>query len=213
MEEKKVGSVGWTIMFILGALFVVGWAAFSPLSFSSATKASPFGMGFMKFFILGTIGEIIKCGIARKRWAVDWPVGRAIVWGGFGIWITLAFPLFSAGVDFLIKQGLWWSWFPALSKSLWINLLGGYAWSMMMTHEYFNFLIKERLNAFGLCWFADQMDRRFAFRFVPKTMLFFWVPAHTATFSLPPEWRVFAAALLAIALGFFLSVGKRRAVA
>ncbi len=210
MAEENRGSVFWTVVMFAGALFVIGWALFFTDSFTSSVKASPIAMGFIKLFFLGTTGEIIKCGIARRRWAVDWAFGRAIVWGFFGIWFVFAFPLISGGVDFLISKGLWWSWFPAFSKSLWINLLSGYAWSMMMTHEYFNFLIKERLGLFSLYWFAKDIDRQFAFRFIPKTMWFFWVLAHTITFSLPPEWQVFMAAMLAIALGFILSVGKRR---
>ena len=47
-----------------------------------------------------------------------------------------------------------------------------------------------------------------ALAFVPKTLLF-WVPAHTFTFAMPPEWRVFIAAVLAIVLGFLLSVARR----
>jgi Na+-transporting NADH:ubiquinone oxidoreductase subunit NqrB len=39
-----------------------------------------------------------------------------------------------------------------------------------------------------------------------KTIPFFWIPAHTFTFMLPPDYRVLFAALLGIALGVILSL-------
>jgi hypothetical protein len=40
---------------------------------------------------------------------------------------------------------------------------------------------------------------------VAPTILWFWIPAHTITFSLPPEYRVLLAAYLGIVLGIILS--------
>ena len=45
-----------------------------------------------------------------------------------------------------------------------------------------------------------------------KTIPFFWIPAHTITFLLPPEYRVLMAAYLSVALGAILAYGKRRKV-
>jgi len=45
---------------------------------------------------------------------------------------------------------------------------------------------------------------------VAKTIPLFWIPAHTVTFLLPPEYRVLAAAFLSIALGAILAFAKRR---
>ena len=39
-----------------------------------------------------------------------------------------------------------------------------------------------------------------------KTIPLFWIPAHTLTFMLPPEYQVIAAATLSIALGIILSL-------
>ncbi len=41
-----------------------------------------------------------------------------------------------------------------------------------------------------------------------KTIPLFWIPAHTLTFLLPPEYQVIAAAALSIALGIILSLRK-----
>jgi hypothetical protein len=39
-----------------------------------------------------------------------------------------------------------------------------------------------------------------------KTIVFFWIPAHTINFLLPPEFRVLVAAILGIVLGIILAV-------
>ena len=43
-----------------------------------------------------------------------------------------------------------------------------------------------------------------------KTIPFFWYPAHTITFMLPPDMRVLFAALLGIVLGVLLAVAARK---
>jgi hypothetical protein len=45
---------------------------------------------------------------------------------------------------------------------------------------------------------------------VLKTIPFFWIPAHTITFSLPPIYQIMMAAMLGIALGCILAFAKRR---
>jgi hypothetical protein len=46
---------------------------------------------------------------------------------------------------------------------------------------------------------------------IGKTIPFFWIPAHTITFLLPPQYRVLWAAYLSVALGVILSYAKRKA--
>ena len=43
---------------------------------------------------------------------------------------------------------------------------------------------------------------------VMKTIPFFWLPAHTVTFMLPPEYQTSMAAALSIVLGIILSLNK-----
>ncbi len=180
------------------------------------TKDYPFTMGFIKLFMLGTFGEFLKFVIARKSLGLDKVLQRAIVWGVYGLWFTLAFAAFSFAVDGLVEKGLWPASVPVLgaklwiafSKSLWINVLGMYALGMFVSHEYMNHLIATNWRKWSFNSFADGAQKGFILAFLPKTLLF-WIPAHTFTFAMPPEWRVFIAAILAIALGFFLSVGRR----
>ena len=45
---------------------------------------------------------------------------------------------------------------------------------------------------------------------VLKTIPLFWIPAHTITFLLPPEYRILVAASLSFALGAILAYAKRK---
>jgi hypothetical protein len=202
--------------FLAGSAGIVAWALVASGNFGDTSKAHPFLMGFLKLFFLGTLGELLKFRIVRGTWGLDKTLQRAGVWGLFGFWFALSFRGFSELTEGLVKSGLWPSTIPfvseglwmAFSKSLWINLLGMFGLGMMVAHEYFNHLIRNGWRTWSLVSFARQADAGFLLAFLPKTLLF-WIPAHTFTFAMPGEWRVFIAAILAIALGFLLSVGRR----
>ncbi len=234
MDEPNKRSATKAALFALGAGAMVVYAVASALgafggeggerlAFGAVTKAHPFFMGFLKLFFLGTLGELLKFRIAHGSFGLDKILQRAAVWGVFGLWFALAFPAFAAAVEGLVSAGLWPGqvvategdpitalerlWL-AFSMSLWINFLGMYAFGMCVSHEYLNHLIASGWRSWGLTRFSESAQPRFILSFLPKTLLF-WIPAHTFTFAMPAEWRVFIAALLAVVLGFFLSVGRR----
>ena len=226
MSTHRRLSLFWAVFFTLGSLLLILYAVgaapglFQAIGlrtpFPEMTTCHPFIMGFIKLFLLGTFGELLKFVIARRSLALDRVLQRAIVWGVYGLWFTLAFPAFSFAVDGLVDNDLWPADIPlispalwlAFSKSLWINLLGMYALGMFVSHEYVNHLIASGWRSWGFGAFAEQAQKQFILAFLPRT-LWFWIPAHTFTFAMPPVWRVFIAAILAVALGFFLSVGRR----
>ena len=45
------------------------------------------------------------------------------------------------------------------------------------------------------------------------TLLWFWIPAHTLTFALPPAFQIGLAALWGVVLGFILGFAKNKAAA
>lgn len=197
------------ILFFIGSLVLLVIALVNQPLFAQLTKNYPYTMGFLKLFLLGTLGELIKTRLAKRTWQVSYVFEKAAVWGLYGMWFTAAIPFGAAGTTQLAESGLWWKWFPPLSMSLWVNLVGGYALFMMVSHEYANFVIAQRWRIWSLEKWAKQVDVLFVFSFIPKTLIF-WIPAHTLTYSLPPEFRVLMTAVLAIMLGFFLTVGKAR---
>ena len=42
-----------------------------------------------------------------------------------------------------------------------------------------------------------------------KTLLWFWIPAHTVTFSLPADYQIGLAALWSLALGVIMGLTKK----
>jgi hypothetical protein len=123
--------------------------------FVSWTKQHSIIMGFAKFFLLGTFGECLKFRLTNTKWIPSKIILRAVIWGIFGIWITWAFVLVDAGVEALIEKGLWLneysdSWrtifWVAFSKSIWINILSGYAFFMMLMHLWTDNMLKTGLN-------------------------------------------------------------------
>jgi len=174
----------------------------------------PIPMGFMKVAVLATFGECLKTRLKTGSWKITHPIQRFVVWGLFGIWFTWAFALYSVGVDGgLIEKGLWFSFWPAFSKSLWINLGGGYAYFMMLTHEYINKII-DKQGLLGPEEFGEKLDKIVWFpslrmSCIPMTILWFWLPAHTFTFCLAGHFRILSAAFLSVALGFILTIKKK----
>ena len=201
-------------------VFLAGLVFFFKDPFVAATKDQPFVMGFAKFAILATFGSLLKVRRRTGQWSF-WAKGlvwQAAIWGVVGIWITAAFTAFSVALDGLVTAGMWpggSSLWLAFSKSLWINLLGGYAFWMMLSHEYFDQLVNNLLGQVGegiprLVQFGERLDKKIWFGFIPKTILLFWLPMHTITFLLPNWWRILFAAVLSVALGFFTSSPKRK---
>jgi len=179
--------------------------------FIALTIAFPLYMGFIKLGLLATFGEMVKIRRTTGKWNFkDWPL-KFIVWGFFGVWFAIVFPLFGAGIASITAKGLWLDFgavFAAFSTSLWMNILALYAWPMMLVHEYFNKVIESK-RFVSTVKFAEELDKKIWFRFIPLTVLVFWLPAHTITFLLPEEFRVLMAALLSVALGFILTIKKK----
>jgi hypothetical protein len=208
MTKTRIGDA----IAVVYVLVLVIYLIFSIDSFVALTKGHPIIMGFFKVALLATFGEFLKVRRKTGNWVITHPIQRFFVWGIFGIWFTYAFPLFDAGVVDMMNKHLWPSvWgnlFEAFSKSFWINFAGGYAYTMMITHEYFNKVI-DKQGFVSLTQFAEEMDKKVWFRFIPLTVFFFWIPAHTVTFMLPGYYRVLMAAVLSVALGFILTIKKK----
>lgn len=223
---------GAAALAMLAPLFLVGCSDAALGAYLALTAAHPFAAGFCKFALLATFGECLA-----QRWLTGRyvPPGfglmpHALVWGLLGIAITLAFQIFSAGVpDVLAHGGLPWArdalagplggrrLFTAFCVSLVMNTM--FAPVLMVTHKVFDL----HIAAWG-----GSLD---SLRHVPapgqllasvdwqamwtvvlfRSVLFFWVPAHTITFLLPAGFRVLFAAVLGAVLGLILAWAGTRA--
>jgi hypothetical protein len=190
-------------------------------------------MSFLKFALLATLGEIIALRIKTGNY--NEPgfgiVPRMIVWGFLGLAINLAFNIFATGAPaFLAYMGLknasqamsgsfsGLKLLDAFTISTTMNLI--FAPVMMTLHKITDIHIIANGGKvsgllkpipFGPILKGINWDVMWNFIF-KKTIPFFWIPAHTITFLLPPEFRVLFAALLGIALGLILAIGGQKAV-
>ncbi len=192
-------------------------------------KAHGMITSFVKFAILATIGEVIGL---RLRTGNFYQKGfgilpRAIVWGFLGLTIKLAFVIFAKGTPiFLAYLGVEGAieamqgpftmnkLLVAFSISAFMNLI--YAPVMMTLHKITDMHIVNNGGTLAGLFKPIQMTNIFVnlnwdvqWNFVfKKTIPFFWIPAHTITFLLPPDYQVLFAALLGIVLGVLLAIAS-----
>jgi hypothetical protein len=138
----------------------------------------------------------------------------------------MAFQIFSAGAPVFLKTlGLsnagealagpmsWQRILVAFTISVTLNLI--FAPVMMTIHKItdtqiirHNGTVSALMKPLAMEDIITKLDWKVQWNFIfKKTIPFFWIPAHTITFLLPPEFRVLFAALLGIALGIILSIG------
>lgn len=158
----------------------------------------------VQFGILGTLGEIASLRIRRKKISAlgnVWQfLGKMLAWALLGVIIKYGFVGMKAFVDGLIAQGLLpaavhGSIIWAFMVSVFINILFGP--QMMFFHRLEENLIMWRWDTSGLkqAWL---------------TLLWFWIPAHTVTFSLPAHYQIGLAAMWSVALGVIMGLSAPR---
>ncbi|MDP3179776.1 MAG: hypothetical protein Q8M76_17840 [Spirochaetaceae bacterium] len=215
------GDAAWIVAFCaVTAAFIVPESREAILEL---TKEHPYALGFAKFAILATMGELLAIRLSAGSWIK--PAGflrRVAVWGLIGVLVTLMFEVFSAGVRSAIAKGLLWAGegaFSTVATAFLISLVMNFAFApvFMIAHRMSDtYLDAAAVREPGaarhrLADIVAKIDWRGMIGFVIlKTIPFFWVPAHTITFLLPAEYRIIMAAYLSIALGIILALAKRR---
>ncbi len=209
------------ILALLFTAVVVGIFLYNP-SYSTYTELYeiyPAALSFLKFAVLATFGEML---VARLRRGLYLPpafglVPKAMVWGVLGVFIWIAFGIFSHGVTGMFFSGLsspgvGMQILNAFAISFFMNIF--FAPIMMMTHHITDMHIEEHEGRFPITRFAllpllTKIDWVRIWGFVyKKTIPFFWIPAHTVTFLLPEELRVLFAVLLSVVLGLLLTLKR-----
>jgi len=195
----------------------------------SYNKAHGMITSFIKFAFLATLGEVI--GLRMKTGAYNQKgfgiLPRAIVWGFLGLTIKLAFVIFATGTPIFlgylglegatdIMKGAFSSdkLLVAFAISACMNLI--YAPVMMTLHKITDIHIVDNGGTVGgllrpiqFSNIFKKLDWGVQWNFVfKKTIPFFWIPAHTFTFLLPPDYQVLFAAALGIVLGVLLAIAS-----
>jgi hypothetical protein len=173
-------------------------------------------MGFIKFALLATTGEIIA--LKTSRGAFNFPHGmlyKMVVWGFIGIGIALMVPVYSTGVSYLQQKGSLPGKNNKLVTAFFSSLLNNltFGTTMMGFHTLIDTIIdlkvaKEKISLREVVN-KTGWEKYIGFTIL-KTVPIFWIPAHTITYILPSQYRVIFSALLSIALGLILALGKQK---
>jgi hypothetical protein len=208
---------------LLVSLAIIAFFAFPATRelYLAANTQVPELLSFIKFAILATGGEIIALRLKGKQYNLKHfgILPKMLIWGIFGIFIYWAFGIFSTEVPqlfpFLKKiADPWSSVLTAFAISLFLNLI--FSPVLMLSHHVTDGIIIANNGAFPLFKIdtvaaLNQIDWNRMWKFVfMKTIPFFWIPAHTITFMLPPQYRVLFAAGLSVVLGLILGSVKNQ---
>jgi hypothetical protein len=184
--------------------------------FKGLSGGHPYIMGFIKFALLATAGELIAAFIKTGKITVPCKIiWRFVIWGVIGVWISFMMTVYKFAAAYMMTEGK----LPgvgitplfALFTSVLMNTSFGP--TFMAVHKISDKMLemsanKEKLSlknaVLGVEW------ANFVSFTILKTVPFFWIPAHFVTFLLPGEYQVIMAAALSIALGVILSVGGRK---
>lgn len=229
MKKGDVGAIIFLVVFACAVVFfpwtvsITGKVQLGELShgfdnFGKFTAHFPYLMGFFKVGLLATFGEMLKVRMKTGSWKVPALFARFIVWGIVGLLFTFVFAMFAKGVGSLIGTPLWFGRMTlkpnfwdnllfAFSTSFWQNVI--FAYPMMLGHEWCNEVINQK-RFVGGAEFLEKLNKPVWGSFIPKTIVFFWIPAHTVTFLLPPDYRVLMSAVLSLVLGAILTFRKAK---
>lgn len=208
--------------FIWGAILLafIGFVVYPTTHeiFVNFTTAHPYVSGFIKFGLLATMGEMLVVRLSTKQWKkAPGFIWRVVVWGFLGMVITLIFSIFSGGVMSALDKGLLIGKGNTFAFAFFTSLLMNmtFAPTMMAFHRYTDTYLDlkfgDRIASPSAKQVIQKIDWHGFISFaIFKTIPLFWVPAHTITFLLPPEYRVLVAAFLSMALGLLLTVSKRQ---
>jgi len=212
----KKGDFIWgaVLAFFIAILFIPS----THKIFVSLTSAHPFLIGFVKFFILASMGELLARRLASGKWERPVALGlRATIWGLLGMVFVVIFPIYATGVSSAMEKGLLPFAGSTLAFAFFTSTLMNvcFAPTMMLFHRctdtFLDLKYGEKKSQIKIKDITEAIDWSGLISFVYlKTIPFFWIPAHTITFLLPAEYRVMMAAMLSIALGAILAFAKRK---
>lgn len=213
----KKGTILW-----ISAIAAIGSFLAIPATrdiFTAATSKHPYIMGFVKFAILATMGELLAARMVLKKWVIiKGIIPKMFIWGLLGILIVLMFSLYTSGVHGAVEKGLLYTGegfsakiLTALYISAIMNLTFAPAFmaSHRITDVYIDKIYSGEKTSFSNV--VSEIDWSGFLKFVVgKTIPLFWIPAHTVTFLLPDEFKVIFAASLSIVLGLILNFARHK---
>lgn len=164
--------------------------------YADLVSQNPILAAIVQFAILGTTGDLAARWIVNKKIFLPYSVTELLLkfveWSFLGVLIKYAFIGYQGFVDGLISHSLLppLGAFPrAFFVSLTMNLQFGIL--LVLLHRLLDNLIHKIKN-----W--SHLEKSLF------SLVWFWIPAHTVTFLLPPDFRIGLAAVWSVVLGLIL---------
>jgi hypothetical protein len=206
------GDLIWGgILFALGTLLLTNQGLDL---YTQLTGSHPFAAGFFKFSLLASLGELLSMRIASGKWVKN-PGGilKALLWGLTGVAITFMFTFYHSAVLFLQQNHSLPAGDIVLATAFFTSVLMNLTFgpAFMIAHKMADVVIEKYAHTgqIDFAWGLKSVDWPVYLSVVIRSIILFWIPAHTLVFLMPLNFRVLAAASLSIVLGIILSVGQR----
>lgn len=173
-------------------------------AYTTWVAANPLIAAAIQFGLLGTLGEIISHTIVSRRPGLPCTIGQLLAkilgWAVLGLIIKYGFTGMKGFTGALVQHhllpafcatGIGW----AFAVSVLTNTFFGP--QMMAFHRLTDNLILRRSGFAGIqrAWW---------------TLLWFWIPAHTLTFSLPHDYQIGLAAIWSVVLGIIMGLSAQK---
>jgi len=171
-------------------------------SYVNWVLSNPLLSAAIQFAIFGTLGEILSVIIVNKKFKIHGQsyqlFAKILAWALLGVIIKYGFAGMKGFTHALVEQqllpqifatGLGW----AFAVSVLTNLFFGP--QMMFFHRLEDNLILWQ-------WRFDGLKKAW------WTLIWFWIPAHTITFSLNTEYQIGLAAFWGMILGIIMGFSK-----
>lgn len=171
-------------------------------AYAQWVAAHPMLSAALQFAMLGTLGEVVAASLRARRLALPCApfrlAGKAVAWALLGLIIKYGFTGMKGFTQALLDKGLLPAFLGSgVGKAFAVSLLTNvfFGPQMMAFHRLEDNVILGQRGFAGIerAWW---------------TLLWFWVPAHTLTFSLPADYQVGLAALWGLVLGVILGLSK-----
>lgn len=211
----KKGDFLWGLALLFWIVILVVPA--SREAFISVTDAHPYIGGFVKFAILATMGDLMGIRIIKGSYSI--PKGlfyKSVIWGIIGLMVTLVFTVYMGGTAAAQASGKLPFDGSILAQAFFGSAVMNVTFGPMMMafHRFTDMYIDARYENKGeKMTISELIDRNDWHSLVEfswlKTCPYFWIPAHTAVFLLPGQYRVLASAFLSIALGLLLAIARK----
>ncbi len=164
--------------------------------------AYPVLTAMVQFALLGTLGDMIASWIIKRKVFIPYTATEVLLkfaeWAFLAVLIKYAFTGYKGFVTGLVEAGLLpelGNFTRAFAISATMNLQFGVL--LVLLHRLLDNLIARKDN-----W--ANIAKGF------YSLIWFWLPAHTATFMLPKPYQIGLAALWSVVLGVILGFYNKR---